>query len=63
MPAREDVCQQCRYEAIFIGRRNPSARVALVRRADAGEPLFDDSHLLEANEAVSTEESLNDSQR
>jgi hypothetical protein len=37
--------------------------VALVRRADAGEPLFDDSHLLEANEAVSTEESLNDSQR
>ena len=27
-------------------------------RADAGEPLFDDSHLLEANEAVSTEEKL-----
>ena len=31
----------------------------LVRRADAGEPIIDDSHLLEASEAISTEEKLN----
>jgi len=30
----------------------------LVRRADAGEPIIDDSHLLEANEEVSTEEKV-----
>jgi len=30
----------------------------LVRRADAGEPIIDDSHLLEANEECSTEEKV-----
>lgn len=30
----------------------------LVRRADAGEPIIDDSHLLETNEELSTEEKL-----
>lgn len=30
----------------------------LVRRADAGEPIIDDSHLLEAKEEVSIEEKL-----
>ena len=30
----------------------------LVRRADAGEPIIDDSHLLEANEELSIEEKL-----
>jgi hypothetical protein len=30
----------------------------LVRRADAGEPIIDDSHLLETTEEVSTEEKL-----
>jgi hypothetical protein len=30
----------------------------LVRRADAGEPIIDDSHLLEANEEISTEEKV-----
>jgi len=30
----------------------------LVRRADAGEPIIDDSHPLETNEKVSTEEKL-----
>jgi hypothetical protein len=30
----------------------------LVRRADAGEPIIDDSHLLESTEEVSTEEKL-----
>jgi hypothetical protein len=30
----------------------------LVRRADAGEPIIDDSHLLEPTEEVSTEEKL-----
>ena len=30
----------------------------LVRRADAGEPIIDDSHLLEANDEISTEEKL-----
>ena len=30
----------------------------LVRRADAGEPIIDDSHLLEPNEEVSPEEKL-----
>lgn len=30
----------------------------LVRRADAGEPIIDDSHLLEANEKLSSEEKL-----
>ena len=30
----------------------------LVRRADAGEPIIDDSHLLEADEEISTEEKL-----
>ena len=30
----------------------------LVRRADAGEPLIDDSHLIEANEQLSPEEKL-----
>ena len=29
-----------------------------MRRADAGEPIIDDSHLLEANEEFSTEEKL-----
>jgi hypothetical protein len=30
----------------------------LVRRADAGEPIIDDSHLLETNDEISTEEKL-----
>src|SRR5574338_1094504 len=30
----------------------------LVRRADAGEPLIDDSHLLEPTEVISTDEKL-----
>src|ERR1044071_8091096 len=30
----------------------------LVRRADAGEPIIDDSHLLEPTEEMSTEEKL-----
>ena len=30
----------------------------LVRRADAGEPIIDDSHLLEAKEELSTEEKI-----
>ena len=30
----------------------------LVRRADAGEPIIDDSHLLEANDEISIEEKL-----
>ena len=30
----------------------------LVRRADAGEPIIDDSNLLEANDEISTEEKL-----
>jgi hypothetical protein len=30
----------------------------LVRRADAGEPIIDDSYLLEANDEISTEEKL-----
>ena len=30
----------------------------LVRRADAGEPIIDDSHLLEANEEISDEDKL-----
>jgi len=30
----------------------------LVRRADAGEPIIDDSHLLQANDEISTEEKL-----
>ena len=30
----------------------------LVRRADAGEPIIDDSHLLQANDEISTEEKV-----
>src|SRR6185369_14731487 len=30
----------------------------LVRRADAGEPMIDESYLLEANDEISTEEKL-----
>ena len=30
----------------------------LVRRADAGEPIIDDSHLLQANAEISTQEKL-----
>src|ERR1051325_3220758 len=30
----------------------------LVRRADAGEPIIDDSHLLETNEEISIEEKV-----
>jgi hypothetical protein len=30
----------------------------LVRRADAGEPIIDDSHLLQANDEISIEEKL-----
>ena len=30
----------------------------LVRRADAGEPIIDDSHLLHANDYISTEEKV-----
>lgn len=38
---------------------NDAAGLAeLVRRADAGEPIIDDSHLLEANEELSSEEKL-----
>jgi hypothetical protein len=37
---------------------NDPALPELVRRADAGEPIIDDSHLLEANEEISTEEML-----
>ena len=38
---------------------NDAAGLAeLVRRADAGEPIIDDSHLLETTEEVSTEEKL-----
>ena len=37
---------------------NDPALPELVRRADAGEPIIDDSHLLEANEEISTEEKL-----
>jgi hypothetical protein len=35
-----------------------SGLAELVRRADAGEPIIDDSHLLETTEDVSTEEKL-----
>ena len=35
-----------------------SGLAELVRRADAGEPIVDDSHLLEAHEELSTEEKL-----
>ena len=37
---------------------NDPALSELVRRADAGEPIIDDSHLLEPTEEVSTEEKL-----
>ena len=38
---------------------NDAAGLAeLVRRADAGEPIIDDSHLLEPTDEVSTEEKL-----
>ena len=37
---------------------NDPALPELVRRADAGEPIIDDSHLLEANEEISTEEKV-----
>ena len=38
---------------------NDAAGLAeLVRRADAGEPIIDDSHLLEPTEEISTEEKL-----
>jgi len=38
---------------------NDAAGLAeLVRRADAGEPIIDDSHLLETTEEISTEEKL-----
>jgi hypothetical protein len=38
---------------------NDTAGLAeLVRRADAGEPIIDDSHLLETTEEISTEEKL-----
>ena len=38
---------------------NDAAGLAeLVRRADAGESIIDDSHLLEANDEISTEEKL-----
>ena len=35
-----------------------SGLAELVRRADAGEPIIDDSHLTKANEELSTEEKL-----
>jgi hypothetical protein len=35
-----------------------SGLAELVRRADAGEPIIDDSHLLEANDEISTEEKI-----
>src|SRR4029450_8055111 len=35
----------------------------LVRRTDAGEPVIDDSYMLEANDEISTEENSNGSQR
>ena len=35
---------------------NDPALPELVRRAEAGEPIIDDSHPLEPNEAASTEE-------
>src|SRR6185295_20318259 len=37
---------------------NDPALPELVRRADAGEPIIDDSHLLETTEEISTEEKL-----
>jgi hypothetical protein len=37
---------------------NDPALSELVRRADAGEPIIDDSHLLETTEEISTEEKL-----
>ena len=37
---------------------NDPALPELVRRADAGEPILDDSHLLEPHELFSTEEKL-----
>ena len=37
---------------------NDPALPELVRRADAGEPIIDDSHLQETTEEVSTEEKL-----
>jgi len=37
---------------------NDPALPELVRRADAGEPIIDESYLLEANEEFSTEEKL-----
>ena len=37
---------------------NDPALPELVRRADAGEPIIDDSHLLEPTDEVSTEEKL-----
>ena len=37
---------------------NDPALPELIRRADAGEPIIDDSHLLEPAEEISTEEKL-----
>ncbi|HJP91226.1 MAG TPA: hypothetical protein VJ875_04675 [Pyrinomonadaceae bacterium] len=37
---------------------NDPALPELVRRADAGEPIIDDSHLLEPSEEISTQEKL-----
>jgi hypothetical protein len=37
---------------------NDPALSELVRRADAGEPIIDDSHLLETTEEIPTEEKL-----
>ena len=37
---------------------NDPALPELVRRADAGEPIIDDSHLLDADEEISDEEKL-----
>ena len=41
-----------------LATNDASGLSELVRRADAGEPIIDDSHLLESTEEISTEEKL-----
>ena len=40
-----------------LATNDASGLSELVRRADAGEPLIDESYILEANDEISTEES------
>src|SRR5215217_3343995 len=41
-----------------LATNDASGLSELVRRADAGEPIIEDSYLLEANDEISTEEKL-----